>query len=65
MNSTNHIHDKIANENAQSFQQDLVLDFTKRLGVNAQVLDVGCGNSDYLNFFERNGVEYTGFDCSI
>jgi ubiquinone/menaquinone biosynthesis C-methylase UbiE len=69
VNSLAHIYNTIADKYTKSFREspdekNIILDFIKRLRENAKVLDVGCGNSDYFELFNRSGVRYTGIDFS-
>lgn len=69
MNSTVQIYNKIAGKYARSFngspeERSIILEFIKRIGKNAKVFDIGCGNSDYFDLFDSSGIRYTGIDIS-
>ncbi|MBI5635623.1 methyltransferase domain-containing protein [Candidatus Micrarchaeota archaeon] len=63
------IYDKIASKYAESFkpkpkEANLVKQFIKLLAKKKRVLDVGCGNCDYFDWFEKSKAKYVGIDLS-
>ena len=61
--------DEVALEYAETFKQKpeetkIVSEFINSLPKNAKILDVGCGNCDFFDYFVKNGIDYTGIDLS-
>ncbi len=67
--STIEIYNKIAEDYARYFKEApedvaIISKFIKSLPEKAKVLDVGCGNSDYFNIFNKKQINYVGIDLS-
>lgn len=64
-NSYNQIASDWAKSRNKSFLSELIIDFTNKLKLNANVLDIGCGTGYPIGAYLANrGFEITGIDFS-